>query len=362
VSKQSEDQGLRRDIAFGKISRDFFQSVIYPNLGKSRNEVLVGPSSGVDTCVVKIATNEVLVSTTDPVSYIAELGPMDSAWLSVNLIASDLSTSGFHPQYAIFELNLPPSIPDSQLEDYWKGISSECEHLGISIIGGHTGRFEGLNSTVIGGGTMFSVGSSNKYLTSGDASIGDRIIVTKSAAVASTGILSKAFPRYVSENIGEDLFAKASDYFRRTSVVNDALTAVKAGVRSEGVSAMHDATEGGVLSAIYELASASSLGARVDVGKIPVSEETREICRIFDMDPFVSLGEGALVIACHPSRSPYVISLLAEGGISAADVGVLVSPDLGIFSVNEDRETPIKYPVTDPYWNAYYQAKHRKLK
>lgn len=346
---------------YGKVSSEFFRRVIYPNLGKSRNEVLVGPTVGVDTSVVKIASNEVLVATTDPVSFIPELGAKDSAWLSVNLIASDLATSGFHPQYAIFDLNLPPTMSDSELEDYWREVSLECENLGISIIGGHTGRFEGLDYTIIGAGSMYSIGSSNAYLTSKDASIGDRLIVTKGAAIAATGILSRVFPETVGKAIGDTLLNKSSSYLKKTTVVDEALTAVKVGIRKDGVSAMHDATEGGVLSAVYELANASSLGAQVDQSKIPISEETKEICKLFEIDPFTSLGEGSLLIACNPSKSVELLSVLNGAEITAADIGVLVAPNRAIKVTGADgREMPIKYPVTDPYWNAYYKGKRKR--
>ena len=74
------------------------------------SKILVGPSPGVDTCVIRTGENQVVVATTDPISYIQELGPKDSAWQSVNLIASDLATSGFPPQFALFDFNLPPTM------------------------------------------------------------------------------------------------------------------------------------------------------------------------------------------------------------------------------------------------------------
>jgi hydrogenase expression/formation protein HypE len=89
-----------------------------------------------------------------------------------------------------------------------------------------------------------------------------------------------------------------------------------------------------------------------------VSEETREICDLFGLDPLISLGEGSLVISCNSSKSGEVISLLSGIGIGAKDVGVLVAPDKEIKAVDQrGGETSIKYPVVDPYWQAYYTAK-----
>ncbi|MHB1867383.1 MAG: AIR synthase family protein [Nitrososphaerales archaeon] len=347
---------------YGKITKDFFDRVIYPNLGTRRGEVLVGPSPGVDTCVVRVGRNsgKVVVATTDPISYIPELGARDSAWLSVNLIASDLATSGFAPQFALFDLNLPPTMKSSNFEKYWDALSRECEKLGIAIIGGHTGRFDGLNSTVIGAGVMFSVGREDRYLTSAGGKIGDEVVVTKGAAIATTGILARVFPDMIEKKMGGEGLERSRKYFQRTTVVKDALTAVKVGVRTAGITAMHDATEGGVLSALYELANASSVGLRVDLSKIPVSLETETICGIFKIDPFISLSEGSLIFSCRPSKTQKALSTLRSSGIKAVVVGELVEPEHGIASIDaNDRETPIKYPVIDPYWNAYYLAKQR---
>jgi len=342
---------------YGKITKSFFDSVIYPNLGAKNGKILVGPSLGVDTCVIRIGNNQVIVATTDPISYIQDLGPKDSAWQSVNLIASDLATSGFPPQFALFNFNLPPTMKSSMFQKYWDALSKECEKLGIAIVGGHTGRFEGLTSTVIGAGVMFSIGREDEYLTSAGGMIGDNVLVTKRAAISTTAILARAFPNTIKKRAGESVLRKSKQYLRNSTIVRDALTAVKVGVRNNGISAMHDATEGGLLSALYELASASKTGLRVNLSTIPVSNETRTICKIFRINPYICLSEGSLVFSCIPSKVDKVISKLASAGIEATIVGELIPRKMGIVEVAGGREIPIKYPVIDPYWRAYYEAK-----
>lgn len=343
---------------YGKIGRDFFERVIYPNLGARNRGVVVGPAPGVDTCAVRTGKNRILAATTDPISLLPDLGPEDSAWLSVNLIASDLATSGFPPGYAIFDFNLPPQMKSSVFERYWKALSRECEALGIAIVGGHTGKFEGLNSTVIGAGTMFSLGREDSYLTSRGGRVGDKVLITKGAAIATTGILARSFPDTIEKRVGSRGLRLSKTYLKKITVVRDALTAIKVGVGRSGVSAMHDATEGGVLSALYELASASRKGMRIELKEIPVSDETKSICEIFEIDPLTSLGEGSLVFSCAPFKVEKAISLLHLSGLDAKVVGELTTRKDGIVEMDgEGRETPIKYPVIDPYWQAYYDAK-----
>lgn len=342
---------------YGKIGSDFFNRVIYPNLGARSNKILLGPKTGLDTCAISAGGNQILVATTDPISFIPALGPEDSAWESVNLIASDLSTSGLAPQFALFDLNLPPKMKESEFERYWVATSKECAKLGIAIAGGHTSRFDGLNSTVIGAGSMFSLGPRDAYHSASDGRVGDIVIITKGAAIAATAILARAFPRTVSKRLGLDRTVIAGNYLKKTTVVKDALIAARA-----GANAMHDATEGGVLSAAYELANASKTGLRLDLSAIPVSDESREVCQIFKIDPFSSLSEGTLVVSCVPSKVKKIVSALRAFRIDTAIVGELVPRKYGIKAVKEGRYVPMNYPVADPYWRAYYQGKERGLR
>jgi hydrogenase expression/formation protein HypE len=344
----------------GKISSNLLEKIIFPKLGIRRDEVLVGPAAGVDTCVIKIGSNEVLVASSDPLSLIPDLGPEDSAWMSVNLLVNDLSTSGLSPQYLIADLNLPPNLSNEVLARYWNEISDECSRLGIAIVGGNTGKFDGCDLTIVGAGTAFAVGSKNRVVVSSGANIGDSIILTKGAAISTIGILSKIFPNHVRDRLGESTQKAAEDYFGLIPSVNDALTAVSVGTGLEGVSAMHDVAEGGVFSALIDLAGASSLGMKIQKEKIPISEETISVCKLFGIDPYISLGEGALVITCSKSKSEDVVEKLAKQGIVAAVIGETVSQDQGVVDLGIQGDSPIIRPKNDPYWNAYANAVSNK--
>lgn len=125
----------------GKFPSEFMEKNVYPRLGAPRGEVLVGPGNGHDNAVIRLGCNKVLVTTADPLSVIPALGFQDSAYISVHLIASDLATCGFSPQFFIVNLNLPPKMLNKEFEDYWSSIHAECQKLGVAIVGGHTGRY-----------------------------------------------------------------------------------------------------------------------------------------------------------------------------------------------------------------------------
>jgi len=353
-----DDQKRQWATPLGKFSRETIENVIYSHLGRHNRKILVGPEFGVDNTVIDLGREKVLVATCDPLSYIPELGGPESARISVSLLASDLTTSGLSPQFGIFDLNLPPEMIQSEFASYWKAFARECKRIGLSIVGGHTGRYPGCGYTVIGGGVMYSIGEKNRYLTSQMANAGDDILLTKGAAIETTAVLTRVFPRSVKYAVGSALFEKAWKYLGKLSTVDDALAAVSVGFHNEGVTAMHDATEGGVVSAILELADASHGGADVDLSSSPVTEESQAICQLFNIDPLISLSEGSLVLTTNPKRTSKVMQHLRTRGIASYVIG-RATKSSGVYACSEKGRRRLHYPKFDPYWKAYSTAKRK---
>ncbi len=160
--------------------------------------------------------------------------------------------------------------------------------------------------------------------------------------------------------MGEETQEGAEAFFRKISASNDALLAASIGTGLAGVSAIHDVAEGGVLSCMMELASASSLGMEIDPSQIPVSEETKAICGLFEIDPNWSLGEGALVITCNPRRASSLVDKLEQGGVKASIAGIMVDNNEGVHLLQNGKKIPLVRPAADPYWKAYYSAVAKK--
>ncbi len=246
-------------------------STIWRFTGAKSRAVIVGPAPGVDVAVLDIGGGRVLVANCDPVSLIPSLGPEDSATMSLHEVASDVATSGQPPRFVMLDLNLPPAMSDQVLGRYWKAVNKTCLQLGVSILGGHTGRFEGCDYSIIGSATMWTTCGTNEFLTSSMARDGDDLIFTKSAAYGATSVLTRAFPSTIRKLLRQSLFDRAWKYLQRANTVNDSLSAVKAGIHQRGVTAIHDVTEGGTLAGVVEMAEASNVGGVIDLESIPVS-------------------------------------------------------------------------------------------
>lgn len=341
----------------GKITKTDFEEIFSGKLGYSRNEVLIGPSFGVDVSVIDLGNNQALALTSDPLSLIPSLGLEESAWLSVHLMANDMATTGFAPMYGQFVLNLPPSLTEDDFKIYWNYIHQFCSDLKVAITGGHTGSIEGQNSTIAGGGTMITVAEKNKILVSKNARAGDLILVTKQCAISSSAILAMSFPKTVKSKLGNEIFNDACELFYQTSSLPEALIAAQFNHNNIVVSAMHDVTEGGVLGAVYEMAVASNMGVLIDNSKIPIGITPQEICSLFSLDPRYCIGAGAMLIAVKKGFEKKVIQALADGNIACAIIGEMVDADKGMNRMDANGEMqPLTYQQKDPYWDAFFNA------
>ncbi|MFH0941537.1 MAG: AIR synthase family protein [Chloroflexota bacterium] len=339
----------------GKISPQIFNELIFPRLGAKNRKILVGPQHGVDVGIVEIG-GQAVSFTTDPVFIVPEYGWERAAWFAIHILASDSVTSGLKPVYMAIDLNLPMAITREQLSLMWDTMHRECEKLGIAVITGHTARYENCQYPMVGGATIVGIGDLDKYVSPRFISAGDRIIITKGPAIEATGILATMFPRLIEKKFGKAFSERAQKIFYKMSTVEDALTAVSVGVRQDGVTALHDATECGVWGGLYEIAQAAGLGARVEQARIVVEDGVTEICRHFDIDPYASISEGTLIIACRERKAEAVVSALASKGIRSAIVGEFTRPEKGMVLVRNGVEGKLEHPIVDPFWRAFYGA------
>jgi hydrogenase maturation factor len=259
-------------------------------------------------------------------------------------------------------LNMPPKMTDVLLKGYWESVHRTCKKLGVAIIGGHTGRFQGIDYTIIGSGTMLAIGSNNHYVTSEMAKHGDDLIMTKTAALEATAVLSSVFPKTVSKHLGRTIANDAKRLLAKVGTVEDSSLAASVGLRKY-VTAMHDVTEGGILSAVMDLANASHLKATLELESVSVAEEVHAVCKFFKIDPYTSLGQGSVLIASRPDATRRVIGILESHQIIASVIGSLSSGGHHHHLVMKNgRTVPLNRSKADPYWKAYWKAMSRRLK
>ena len=331
------------------------EKVVYSNLGSSSRAILVGPKKGEDNAVISLGGDRVMILTVDPVSIIPAVGIEQSAWMSVHLVASDYATSGMLPQYATFSFNFPPSLGLRERRRYVASIGAECRELGITIAAGHTGSYPGSDFTVIGACSMFGFANRGEFVETSMARPGDAIMMTKEAAIETTASLASSFPRWVEAEVGRRLASRARRLGGRCSTVADSVAASRIGLGPKGVTSMHDATEGGVIGGLSEMAFASGTAFSVLTKSIPVSRVAAAVCGAFGLDPLRSLSEGTLLITCNHSRVGDLTEELLDADIPVARIGTVKRGE-GLWS-DDSSGKPSRLKVgKDRYWDVYREA------
>jgi hydrogenase maturation factor len=337
----------------GKATAELFEQVILRRLGAPDGDVLVGPRHGVDVGVVRVADGVAMALTADPVFVVPAYGWDRAAWFAAHILASDASTSGLPLRWMSVDLNLPPETSDDDLAALWDAFHRACEGIGIAVVTGHTARYDGCAWPMVGGATCMALGAEDRFVTPTMARPADAVVVTKGAAIEATALFAATFPGRLRGALGDGVVDAADALFESMTVVPEAVAAREFGLREDGVTSMHDATEGGVLGGLAEVAAASHVGMRIELEAIPVRPEVRAVCRHVGIDPHVSISEGTLIATVVPSRADAFVSTLASVGIEAAVVGEVTDRAGGSILVTPDGDRALEHPGLDPFWGAF---------
>jgi hydrogenase maturation factor len=237
---------------------------------------------------------------------------------------------------------LPPDGAPALLDQISVQLQQACAELGLVVIGGHTEVTYGLERPILVA-TMVGEVSREQLVTPLGAQPGDRLLLTKGLPIEATALLSRELPDRLTTPPGGLSAAelKAAQAFLHQpglSVLREAQLAIQAGQ----VHAMHDPTEGGLYTALWELATACQHTLWVDLSAAPVFPLSRRICQILDLDPLGAIASGALLLAAPPQDARNIAQAITESGIACTEIGVVAdqpgppvvrqgfSPDAGL--------------------------------
>jgi len=321
----------------GKVPPALLRTLAYTHLGARRADVLVHAALGEDCAAIAFG-DEAAVLTTDPITGAGH----DLGWYAVFVATNDLAAAGAEPVALTLTLLLSEHDPAGDMARVMRDAGAAAASLGVEIVGGHSEVTRGIDRTII---VMTAVGRAprSRLVHSGGARPGDRLLVTKGAGVEGTAILATDLAQRLRPLLGDALLARARSFRERLSVLPEGRAAAAA-----GATAMHDVTEGGVLTAAYEIAAASGVGVRVDADRIPVPDETAAICRELGADPLGLVGSGALLIATpDPHRTQEAVR---AAGVPVADIGEFLAAGAASAVVRAGGEAPLAPLERDELW------------
>jgi hydrogenase maturation factor len=225
-------------------------------------------------------------------------------------------------------LLLPEGGTDSALvERIFDQIGQACAALDITLAGGHTEITYGLDRPIVVGHMLGEV-ARDRLVTSGGAQVGDVLLLSKGIAIEATAIIAREKADELASRFLPEFLARCQGFLHDPgiSVVRDAQVATAAG----RVRAMHDPTEGGLATGLWELAWAADVGLEIDAAALPVLPETAQLCRVFDLDPLGVIASGALLIAVSPDDAQAIQRALVAEGIPAFEIGRVVEQVAGV--------------------------------
>ncbi|MCJ0618913.1 AIR synthase family protein [Haloarcula hispanica] len=325
----------------GKIDRELFDTVIYPELGADREDVTLGPTHGIDFGVIDVG-GDALVTATDPLSVLPDLGFERAGRFALDVVLADVAVSGIAPSHLSVTFTLPPAMSDDELAAMWHGFAGRAEEVGVSVVTGHTARYAGVDYSWVGGATVLGVGSHDDIVRPDGARAGDKLVVGTGPGAEVTGLFANLFPEQIG--LSPDRTAIAQERLADTALVEDAMAATNAG----NVTAMHDATEGGITGAFIEMADGASERFDVDSEAMPVAEGVGALCDALDIDPWHVSSCGTLLAAVNPADADSVVDALRDRGTPAAVVGEVTNGS-GLY-VDGTRQSN---PGADPSWEAF---------
>ena len=269
----------------------------------------MGAGVGEDCAALKLAPGETLILSTDPITGTAK----DIGSLAMQITLNDLASSGAEPVGVMLTVLLPEGTREIQLKKIMAQVSEACAKANVQVMGGHTEITPVVRQTLI---SVCGVGKVKDgcMISTGGARPGMDILVTKWIGIEGTAILAKEREAELAKHFPPSFVEAAKGFDAYLSVCPEAAVAVKS-----GVCAMHDVTEGGIYGALWEMAQASGVGLEIDLKKIPIRQETVEICEYFGIHPYKLISSGCMLMAAADGN--HLVRELEKEGILATIIG-----------------------------------------
>jgi len=323
-----------RFLPVGKLRPDVLQAVLEKH-PVTDPRVVVGPRVGEDAAVIDLG-DRYLVATTDPITFATD----EVAWYALCVNANDVAVRGARPRWFLATLLLPEgATSEAAVTALFDRLGEACDELEVALVGGHTEITHGLDRPVVVG-TMLGEVAKDKLVTTGGARVGDAVVMTKGVPLEGAAIIAREKEAELgTRGVRASVVRRAKAFLRSPglSVLPEAEIACELAT----VHSMHDPTEGGIATALVELATAADVGLRIDRERIVILPEGAELCGAFGLDPLGTIASGALLMTLAPADASIVIHALAREGIASHYIGQVVPREQGITLVDATGSRPM---------------------
>ena len=294
-------------------------TALLDELPRTDARLVVGPRVGEDAAVIDMG-DHLLIAKSDPITFATDA----IGYYAVTVNANDIATMGGTPRWFLATLLLPEQgTTEALVRDIFRQISQACQDLQITLVGGHTEITVGLERPILSGHMLGEVPRA-QLITSAGVQAGDALLLTKGFPVEGIAIMARecaerlAALGYASHDITrlqQFLFAPGISIVREATILR----------QSVDVHAMHDPTEGGIATGLWELAEASGVGLHIAMEQLPLLKEGAALCQAFGLEPLGTIASGALLAAVPAAQTAPAITACRRQGIACYRIGTAVA-------------------------------------
>lgn len=316
----------------GKISENVLKRSVLKQIKTKRKEIIHSAGLG-ENCAVFTFPEDMCGVTSIHQTIVAD---KDCARYAIYKATNNLAAAAAEPVAVELALLLPQEFEEQELRAIMEQAEETCQKLHIQLSGGSTKTSKAVSVPIA---TATGIGMRSKSSLCTPVKPGQDIIVTKWIGLEGTVLLAQKKEQELTQRYPLRFIREAQTYQKCLSVIHEAAIAAKC-----GASAMHDASEGGIFGALWELGRSAGVGLEVDLKKLPIRQETIEICEFWELNPYELLSGGALVLTADDGAA--MVKAFHQADIPAVVVGKVTDNNDRVV-INEEERRFLELPKSD---------------
>lgn len=317
----------------GKVSQAVLDRSILRGIKNDNDRIKVEGTLGRDASILESEGGELLVLATRGFCVESPCRVEDELAHLLNHCAC----GGAKPRWLLVSIVFPQSWEESELKALSAEIDGACARLGTCRVGGHTTVSRGVSAPVV---TFTVLGEGAKTLPSLEP--GEDVVVAGWTGVTGASVLATLRQEELEGKLPLHMIQEAQRGVDHALGARHVLLAYES-----GATLVKDGGEGGVFGALWEFAKGFGVGFEVDVKKLPIRQETVEVCEVLQVNPYELLSWGCLVMG-----APNGVALcrrLQEQGVPCRIVGRTTAGNDRVL-LNEDETRYVTPAVWDYVW------------
>jgi len=315
----------------GKITPEILKEML-KKIECSSQDLVIGPSYGIDGAVLKIGEELVAVAS-DPITFTSK----DNVYYLFACNINDLICMGAKPEFLGMNVLFGEGITKAEVAMTFNEIARFSKEFNICVVTGHTEVTPYVKETILSGfifGRVIKEVSPHKILP------GDLIVQLRGVAIEGTCIIAREKAGDLIRNFSPEFVERCKDF-----LFEPGISLYSIGIKlleNYEIHNLHDPTEGGIITALYEALSASGCGGVVYVDRIHIYEETAKICNYYGINPLGVISSGSLVVFASPAESERMCSDFEREGIPAEVIGEVTAPGTGVWLQKDGSREELK--------------------